>query len=238
MAPMRHLLILCLLMVLLAACAGAPPPPAPAESPPTAIPLLRDLPDRVSGPVMVIGLLYITQDGGLLVDGLSLSAATPLPTGAGPIWLGALRLPADPPLTDYGAARYGPAQIAGQLEGPGAYGPQGRYRYQIGAPQVELLSVRELDIPLLLSNSGLYERQAIHLSGQLLVSADSALLSERLGQGGVPDATARQVKLAAPLDDQTLIDRLAGAGAARYGPVQILGLWRDGTLVPLVVTLR
>lgn len=231
---MRYLCMLVLAAILLVACAGTPPP-APAGLAPTAIPLLGDLAGRAGGQRTLVGLLYVTQDGALLAEGLSLSGPSPLPLGATPVWLGALQFPDDALLRDAGAARYGPAQIAGLLEGPGSFGPTGDFPYLMDAPQVELLSVRELDIALLLGNSRLYEGQAVRLRGQLLASADSALLSQRLGQGGVPDAAALQVKLAAPIHDTALLDGLRGTGAARYGPVEILGIWRGGTLVPLVI---
>jgi hypothetical protein len=221
--------------ILLVACAGTPRPAPPAGITPTVIPLLQDLAGQPGGPRTLVGLLYVTGDGALLAEGLSVSGASPLPLGATPVWLGALSLPADAPLDAVGAVRYGPAQIAGLLEGPGSFGPTGGFRYMIADPQVELLTVRELGIPLLLGNSALYEGQVVRLSGQLLASADSALLSERLGEGGVPDAAALQVKLAAPLLDRALIDQLLGEGAARYGPVVILGVWRGGALVPLMM---
>lgn len=235
MLDMRQLWMLLLATALLTACAGAPSPPPAAGPAPTAIPLLEDLAGRAGGPRTLVGLLYVTQDGALLAEGLSLSGPSPLALGATPIWLGSLRLPDDAPLRAAGAVRYGPAQIAGRLEGPGSFGPTGDFRYMMDSPQVDLLSVRELDIALLLGNSALYEGQAVHLRGQILASADSALLSQRLGQGGVPDAAALQVKLAAPIRDRALIDSLSGDGPARYGPVSILGVWRAGVLVPLVI---
>lgn len=232
--PIRCL-VLAVLAFTMAACSGTPSPPPSAGLTPTAIPLLGDLAGGPGGPRTLVGLLYVTQDGALLAEGLSLSGPSPLPLGATPIWLGSLRLPDDAPLRAAGAVRYGPAQIAGRLEGPGSFGPTGDFRYMMESPRVELLSVRELDITLLLGNSALYEGQAVHLRGQLLASADSALLSQRLGQGGVPDAAALQVKLAAPIRDRALLDGLSGTGAARYGPVAILGVWRAGVLVPLVM---
>lgn len=230
--------MLVLAATLLVACAGAPQPAPSAGATPTAIPLLEDLAGQAGGPRTLVGLLYVSQDGALLAEGLSLSAALPLPLGATPVWLGAPRLPDDAALSVAGAVRYGPAQVAGFLEGPGSFGPTGAFRYMLADPQVELLSVRELSIPLLLGNSPLYEGQAVRVGGQLLASEDSALLSERLGAGGVPDAAALQVKLAAPIQDAALVRSLRGAGAARYGPVAILGIWRGGALVPLVITPR
>ncbi len=238
MRAMRARLPLLLLLILVAC--GDPrrttvtPPPAPT------VPAIGELLAAPSpGPVRTFGYLWISPDGAALLDGLSLTTTgEPTPLEAGGLWLDELpSLPAEPPLSTAGPVRYGIVAATGTLDGPGQFGPAGTFRYRLLSPALEPLGLRELTIPLLLDNSGLYEGQAVRLRGDLLMSRDSAVLVERLGPGGVPAAAARQVKLAAPPRDEALLARLQrGAGpSVRFGPVQITGLWRAGRLYPLVV---
>lgn len=241
MAPMRALLLL-LMALLLVAC-GAEQRPLPTAAPAPTLPAIRELlAEPAAGPVTTFGYLYLTPDGAALVDGLSLGLAEgPTPVDGAGLWLEpAPALPDDAPLVEANGARYGIVVARGALEGPDAYGPQGAYRYRLAGAQVEPLSVRELSIPLLLANPALYEGQAVRLQGQLLASADQALLVERIGAGGVPEASALQLKLAIPPPDTAALSRLrqAGDGGIRFGPVEITGLWRGGRLYPLSVVAR
>ncbi len=235
---MRRLLLL-LLFLLLTACGmerPAPPTPVPA---PTLPALSAILAAPSPGPVRTFGYLLIDTDGATLVEGLSLTpdgALAPLaPEG---LWLGAPPpLPDEPPLDEAGAVRYGIVSASGILDGPGRFGPAGRYAYQLAEPRITPLGLREVTIALLLENSGLYEGQAVRLRGDLLARGDSAVLVERLGPGGVPEASARQLKLDGPVrDDAALaaLQRSPGNGV-RFGPVEITGLWRGGRLYPLSV---
>ncbi|GAB4435851.1 MAG: hypothetical protein OHK0015_27080 [Chloroflexi bacterium OHK40] len=240
MAAMRALLLI-VVMLALGACTSQPAPAATRIPAPTVPAVGELLAGPRAGPVSTVGYLYLTSDGAALVGGLSYATADPPePLGAG-LWLGELQqLPAEPPLTQAGDRRFGLALAHGTLEGPGAYGPGGAYRYRLAAPVIESLGVRELSIPLLLANTELYEGQPVRLEGQLLSGPDAALLVERLGSGGVPDDTALQVKLAGPIADQALTAglRQAGAPGVRFGPVAVTGLWRAGRLYPLAVVAR
>jgi hypothetical protein len=229
------------MLLLLGACA-APEAPRATLAPAPTVPAVGELlASPEVGPVKALGYLYITGDGAVLVDGLSFGASgEPAPLGDGGLWLGpAAGLLADDALTGAGPVRYAIVAASGTLEGPGAYGPEA-YAYQLAAPSVEALSVRDLTIPLLLNNAGLYEGQPVRLQGELLTDGESALLVERLGAGGVPADSELQLKLAAPPRDEALTGRLrsAGDGAVRFGPVELTGLWRSGRLYPLSIIPR
>lgn len=233
--PMRRLLPL--LLLVLAACsgqgaAGTIPPPAPTL--PTVGELLAA---PAPGSITLIGYLLDTPDGAVLVDGLRLMGAdAPAPLDAEGIWLGPTPPLGDAvPLTRVGALGYAIVEATGTLEGPGQYGPGGRYRYALGGPAVEARSARELTIPLLLANSALYEGQPVRVRGQLLSSPGAALLVERIGEGGVPDDTALQVKLAVAPRDPVFTATLhrSADGRIGFGPAELTGIWRAGRLYPL-----
>jgi hypothetical protein len=242
MAAMRALLPL-LTALLLAGCGPSSPAAIPTPAPAPTLPAVRELlAEPATGPATTFGYLYVTPDGAALVDGLSFGpTGEPAPVDGAGLWLGpAPTLPADAPLVDAAGARYGIVVARGTLEGPDAYGPQGAYRYRLAAAQVEPQGVRELSIPLLLGNPALYEGQAVRVRGQLLSSAASALLVERIGAGGVPEDSALQLKLAIPPPDSAVVASLrpAGDGSIRFGPVEITGLWRGGRLYPLSIIAR
>jgi hypothetical protein len=235
MTPMRALSAL--LLLLIAACGVAP---APAATPPPAptIPAVAEILNApTAGPLSTAGYLYVTSDGAMLADSLSLVSTPPAPPDNSVIWIGPPpELPANA-FTEAGPVRYAVVAASGTLEGPGQFGPGGRYPYRLSEPALRPLTVRELTFPLLLQNSGLYEGQAVRVRGELLVSADAALLVEKLGAGGVPEPDARQMKLATPPRDEALLDRLraSGSGDIRFGPVEVTGIWRAGRLYPLGV---
>ncbi len=223
--------------MLLTACgreAAAPPAPPAAPTLPTVGEILaRPTP----GAITTVGYLFTTSEGAALVDGLRLSGAgAPAAIDASAIWLGPAPTLSAGGLTTAGAVGYAIVEATGRLEGPGQYGPGGRYSYSLADPVLSARSARDLRIALLLANSSLYEGQPVRLSGQLLLSPDTALLVESMGAGGVPDANALQVKLAIPPRDPSLAAALKGNGRVSYGPVEIIGLWRGGRLYPLAVS--
>jgi hypothetical protein len=237
MAPMRPLIVMVLALALAACGDAAPAPPTPLPVP--TLPAVGEImAGATPGPVRVVGYLFVTPDGAAMVDGLRLvGPGAPASLDEGGIWLGATPpLPPEPVLTKAGGVSYVVAEAEGRLEGPGRYGPGGRYSYTLAEPVVRPRSARDLTIALLLANSGLYEGQPVRVSGQLLASAGSALLIERIGPGGVPDDQALQVKLARTPDKTTLAGLTQGGeGRVSYGPAQVIGIWRAGRLYPLAV---
>jgi hypothetical protein len=235
---MRFLLIIVLGM-LLVACGGQ----ATAQLPPDPhLPTVGELllTEPSTGQVAALGYLFIDDDGAALVDGLGV-VDQPSPLDTTGLWLGVTPLlPSDTLMTVAGEARYLVVEARGLLEGPGAFGPEGRYRYSLSEAELRPQTPRPLSIALLLADSARYEGQAVQIEGQLLATSDSALLVERIGAGGVPDSTALQLKLDAPPRDAALAPRLrqSSDGRVSFGPVEVVGLWRDGRLYPLAVAPR
>ncbi|MFV9505714.1 MAG: hypothetical protein AB4911_14255 [Oscillochloridaceae bacterium umkhey_bin13] len=227
------------LLLILSACAGPAASTGPAPMP-TPMPLVAELLAAPTlGPHTLTAMLLVTLEGAALVEGLSLTGAVPEVLGGSGIWLGtALLLPAELSLEGPDEARYAVVQASGQLEGPGQYGPDGRYGYQLVAPRVVPQTFRELSLGMLLTNSGLYTNQPVRLSGSVLATPDSALLADQLGTGGVPAGDALLLKLDGPLRDPTVVAQLqpSGDGRVRFGPITVLGIWRGNQLHPLIVT--
>lgn len=227
------------LALLLCGCTAATPA-RPTPPPAPTIPAMGELlAGGAAGEITAIGYLYTSPAGSVLADSLVAGAdGAPVPAEGLGVWIeGAPPLPPDSQTTAAGDARYTLVEARGTMEGPGRYGPGGGYAYRLSAPELRPLSVRELTLPLLLQNTGLYANQAVRLRGQLIAGADSAILVERLGPGGVPEGDALQLKLAAPPRDPAVAAALrrAGAGDVRFGPVEITGLWRADRLYPLHV---
>jgi hypothetical protein len=235
-------LLICALLAL-AGCAGsadAPPElatpslgPAPSFQPLSEI--LAAPPSRRA--VTAAGYYYLGRDGPVLVDGLSFSGDAPQPLGAEPaqqLWLEEALAPAE--VTRSG---YVPALAQGILEGPGHYGPGGRFRFQLAGASLKPLTPIDLTLHELLAKAFVYDGQLVRVRGALLMSQQSSLLVERLDDHGIPPGEARQVKLLPPFRDEALRARLPGAsGQVRYGPVEVEGFWRGGALLPLSIAPR
>ncbi len=193
------------------------------------------------GRLTVVGILYMTPEGAALSDQLQLGTNETTPLDGQAIWLGAPpALATATPRADAAQPSYLIVEASGNLIGPGTYGPAGRYRYALDQPTLAVRTVRDLSIPLLLANSTLYEGQPVRLQGQLLASPSLVLLVERLGAGGVPNDRALQVKLAAPPRDPALSAALhtSANGRTTFGPIELTGLWRSGSLYPLTAIPR
>jgi len=226
----------CLLCACLFAACGAAPAPTATPAPAAPISVVGELTTAPpAGLANVIGVLLIDVTGARLVERLQLTDDGLIPFGAH-IWLDAPALPPEPALAERGDARYGIAQARGVVQGPGAYGPGGASAFQIVDARLTILSPRELTIPLLLGNTDLYEGQFVRLNGQILASPSSTLLVEQLGPGGVPSAGALQVKVR-PIPTAELDAGFSGApgGSVRFGPAELLGIWRGGLLIPLAI---
>jgi len=188
-----------------------------------------------------VGYIVVDETGARLTDGLSFSAGPtpqPLSDAAGQLWLGTSTTAAlGDMLRAAGTVRYAVVVARGRLTGPGAYGPGGRYRYQLSDPQLQPLAPQETSVAMLLDNPTLYEGRLVRIAGSLLARSNAALLVDRLGSGGLPAPGARQIKLRSPLRDQLLLARLqqTSGGNIHFGPVQVEGFWRGGTLTPLAL---
>jgi hypothetical protein len=191
--------------------------------------------------VTTAGYLLAESTGTLLVDSVVFEAdgrPRPLDSGIDPIWLGAnTGVSLENVLHSAGGVRYAAVIVRGRLEGPGAYGASGQYRYQIPSPRVEPLAPQETTVGDLLDQPATYAGRPVRIVGGLLVREKSALLVDRLGSGGLPEPKARQIKLRTELRDEKLLGRLDTGGAVRYGQVQIEGFWRAGSLTLLSITV-
>jgi hypothetical protein len=244
----KQLLLLWACLLLLAACQNAAVP-APSL-PPTAMPvafvpldiLLKSDAGSAQAETTTAGYLIADATGVSLVDGLSFGAdGTPhLLDSPNQIWLGPdIETHIKEQLRASGRFKFASVRAHGRLEGPGAYGYNSSYRYQIAAPSIEVIAAQETTIGELLDHSASYENRLVRLVGGLIARDSSALLVEQLGSGGLPLPKARQIKLHAPLRDRELLGRLknVSGGAIRFGQVQLEGFWRTGTLIPLSIIL-
>jgi hypothetical protein len=232
-------------LILLCACGeiAAPPPEFPPTPTPLAFTPLDDLLGRklpVSGAdVTTIGYVVVSDAGARLLDGLSFSSGPtpqPLPGTAGQVWLGTdVVRSLGGLLQRAGDIRYALVLARGQMTGPGVYGPDGSFRYQMSDLRLQTMAPEETSITMLLNRSTTYEGRPVRVAGGLIARTDSALLVEQLGAGGLPAPGVRQIKLRGPLRDQALLGRLkrASNGQIHFGQVQVEGFWRGGQLTPL-----
>ena len=236
---------LILITILLVACGDIISPPAlpPTPTPLTFTPLGellgRSMP-LAGAEITTIGYVVVDDAGARLLDGMSFSAGdTPQPLAdAGRVWLGVEVVRSLGGLLQRaGGVRYAVVVARGRLEGPGVYGPDGSYRYQLNGPSLRTVTHEETSITALLDNSAAYEGRLVRVAGGLLARKDSALLVEHLGTGGLPAPGTRQVKLRGPLHDTALLGRLkrTSNGAIHFGQVQVEGFWRNGQLAPLAI---
>jgi hypothetical protein len=234
-------------ILMLSACQDAS---APAQLPPTATPMaFVVIPDLLTAQlardrlVTTIGYVLADQTGAILVDAVVFDPTgkpQPLDTGSPPLWLGA-QVPAQIRglLRTASGLEYGSVIVRAHLIGPGNFGPNSQYHYQLTDPILQPLAAQETTIDELLSQPATYESRLIRIVGGLLIRETSALLVDKLGAGGIPEPKSRQIKLRAPINDQAVLARLKGVpgGAVHFGQIQIEGLWRNGALTPISVTI-
>jgi hypothetical protein len=232
----------------LAACAGPLAEPTPTLTPaPDAATLVADLMQSGSpgGPAVLVGYLYADGQRAVLAPSLRYrpnAPPHPLPEGAAhQVWLGAAPEPAIvSSLQEHGSVRYALVQAEGQLEGPGTFGPDGTYPYQMRPTAYMVVTPRAATLAEIASSAHAYEGQYVRVQGVLLASDDSLLLVDAVGDGGVPAPGSTPVKLIWSLRDRYVLERLtqSSSGEVRFGAVQIEGIWRDGTLRVLALALR
>jgi hypothetical protein len=241
----RLCLPLLLFVLVLAACSDIvappvlPPTPTPLSFTPLGELLGRNMP-IAGAEITTAGYVVVSDAGARLLDGMSFSAGVtpqPLPD-AGQIWLGTdVTRALGGLLQRAGDVRYAVVVARGRLEGPGAYGPDGGFRYQLNDPRLQTLTHEETSIAALIDNAAAYEGRLVRVAGGLLARKDSALLVEQLGAGGLPAPGTRQIKVRGPLHDVALLERLkrTSNGAIHFGQVQVEGFWRSGQLAPLAI---
>jgi len=242
------ILLITSFVLLLSACQDAS---APIQLPPTAEPIAYILiPDLLatsqpagSRSITTIGYVLADQTGVILVDTIVFDAdgkPQPLDTGSAPLWLGA-QLPPQLQglLRTAGNVEYASVVVRAHLLGPGSYGPNGRYHYQLTDPILQPLAAQETTIDDLLNRPAAYESRLVRMVGGLLIRETSALLIDKLGPGGIPEPKSRQIKLRAPINDQAVLARLKSApsGVVHFGQIQVEGLWHAGALTPISITI-
>jgi len=234
-------------LVALNACQDAS---TPAQMPPTATPatfvLIPDLltaQPAVGRSVTTIGYVLADQAGAILVDTIVFDPAGKpqlLDNGSPPIWLGD-HAPAELQglLRNAGGLEYASVVARAHLVGPGSFGPNGRYHYRLAEPTLQPLAAQETTIDSLLNQPAAYESRFIRMVGGLLIRETSALLVDKLGAGGIPEPKSRQIKLRGQINDRAMLARLKGApgGAVHFGQIQIEGVWRNGALTPVSITI-
>lgn len=214
--------------VWLSACGAAQPLPLPVD--------LATAANR--GPQPMIAFFYRDQQGARLVSSLSASTDPPIPLEPPEqqVWLGEVDIPAGLALSVAGDVQYGMVIAQGDWQPAGQYGPGGVWPHALASPRLQPFTPATVALADLLSDTR-YEGQVVRLRAALIVSTGASLLVEEIGPGGVPAATARQVKLLYGDRDQALLDRLQTSGAARFGYVDAIGRWKQGRFEPLLLTL-
>jgi hypothetical protein len=157
------------------------------------------------------------------------------------VWLGAAPEPIiETDLRQQENVRYALVQVEGQLDGPGTFGPDGLYPYQMHPTAYLILTPLPVTLTTLTADERMYEGQYVLVEGVLLASDDSLLLVDAVGEGGVPAPGSTPIKLVWLLHDRYVLERLnqPASSQVRFGDVGAVGIWRDGTLWALSLTLR
>lgn len=216
---------------------GCSPIPGTTSTTPILQPTIPGLVEVLERPpkeaVEAIGFLVPMNDGAALVGGLSFAHGEPQALEeSGTLWLPGLRVfPAASP----NAAMWQLVQVGGVISAPGSYGPEGAYTHQLEQIRIQALKINDLSIEQLLSTSRKYANQAVRIRAQVLISESSALLVETLGAGGVPDASARQIKLNGAIERGALLERLQASGNTHFGAVEVVGIWHEQSLYVLSI---
>ncbi len=227
------------MLCLLVACAPNQPAPLPAASVPAAnvvvaLPAVLAEPQRWSGQELtLITPVYDDGENRLLTIPLPESAANVDERKA--IWL-AQPLPSA--VRQEIMAGNAIVKLRGILSPPGAYGREQRFAYQFVANQATGIAPERTTIANLALNPQALDQILLRLEGTLLAGPDAALLADEVGAGGVPKASGHQIKLARDALHPTLLQSLTEAGNVRWGKIEALGWWQNGTLTPLVINQR
>lgn len=225
-----------LLALLLLSCSSSPivSTPAPLPTVLSFIPL-TDLHPQAERRISTLVYLLPEGQGASLHDALSFEQTSPASLTPAD-----LRIWCDPGCAGQLAAGGVLTVVAqGVLDGPGAFGPQGAYRWQLKDARLLPQVAEETSIANLLQRISYYNKRLLRVQGIVLLSKDSALLLDQIGPGGMPTATTQQLKLRWLHPDQQLIQRLKLLPGTdiRSGSVQIEGYMSNAALVPLSVRI-
>lgn len=218
-----------LILLFVAGCGTTPPP---AALPTTVAPSVIALPTLLAAPQLWVGRettliapINTTNAERMLVlpndDGLRVWLAQPLSA------------PQQQRLRD----NLGFVKVRGQLSPPGGYGSNGDYAYQFVAQSATVIEVQPLSVATLADQRSALNGVLVAVGGAVVSTPTEALLVERISAGGVPDATAPQIKLAGPLPG-AIQAQLQRGGTASYGAVEIVGWWADNELAVLQVVVK
>lgn len=234
-----RMLMLGVLATLVAGCASGPPPalPTPTALPRTPVLSITDVlaePQRWSGQeVIVVALAGLQGEDQVLTasPGNADNPAAVPPDQA--IWLAEL-----PPSEIQTQAQAGDniVKIRGRISPPGAYGRDQQYPYQISAEKIEVLAPERTTLANLAQNPQALDQVLLALEGTLLAQQNSALLTDQVSEGGVPTGQ-HQIKLSRTTIDQAVLNAMKSSGEVRWGKVQAIGWWQDGTLTAFKITL-
>lgn len=230
--------LLALLLCLLGACAPNRPAPIPAASLQTAN-VTAVLPEVLAEPQQWSGR-ELTLISPVYDDGENRLLAVPLPVSADSvdqtkgIWLAE---PLSAEVQQKLSVENTIVKLHGVLSPPGAYGREQQFAYQFVAEQSHVLTPERTTIANLALNPQALDQILLRLEGTLLADPDAALLVDEVGAGGVPKANGHQIKLVRTALSPTLVDSLSGSANVRWGKVEIVGWWQNGTLTPLMVNV-
>jgi hypothetical protein len=216
-----------LLALALTAC-GAEPAPIPATPPaPTAMIFtpMGALPE--TGQATTLGVIVVDGSSMLFAPAASV-------TGGGIRALGEpLRL-----VSAEAVPNGSLVLVRGMLQPAGPNGQR-----ELAAESLVVVVPEETSVGALLDRSGLYNGRLVRVNGGAVISGSSAVLVDQLGDGGIPQPGARQIKLRPAAQDDALLAKLRSSSPAgdqqgpRFGSVQVEGYWRDGALVPLIIRI-
>ena len=233
-------LVLLALIGLLAACAAQPPavlqtPTAPSREVVVALPIVLAEPQRWSGKELtLIAPVRVNADERVLTLALTQKAATATASSASGIWL-AGPLPDD--IRSKLKGNTGVLKLRGELSPPGAYGREQRFPYQFTAASIAVLQSERTTLVNLAENPRALDRILLRVEGTLLAQRDSALLVDQVSEGGVPLAGGHQIKLSREQLEPGFLQSLSRSGDVRWGQVEVVGWWQDGTLTPFEITI-
>jgi hypothetical protein len=125
-------------------------------------------------------------------------------------------------------------KLRGRLSPPGGYGTDGRYLYQFSAETVSIIEPELTTLANIADNLRSMDGALLKVTGILLIGGDATLMVDKVDDGGVPPANARQVKIR-DLSPEQIPVHLKQRGAVRFGEVTATGWMQNGVLRPFEV---